>query len=357
MAKLNPDFRGADEVEVPDNLAEKLGWYIPDVAENEEAYVEAEARKIEQLQDDIPICFTASERTPVPPEMKEAWDKFQESKGRYPGSQDLSLMDEWVFGKPLLWEPQIIGSCVASNTFRPWVASYQYQCAFYSGEYLGGDEEGPNNIAFFAPYSYGCGRRRGNLRRGDGSFCGVQAESLMKDGVVRCDLPQVRALYERYNVPYMGNNIPEPQGQAGIKFYRALGEWSHLDDLKQYASNRLLESPSVNSVEYLMELADMGYTAFVCSMEAIHKVGTHRDGFAIHARNPRDQWAHNMSFQGYFKASDGEVFIRESNESWGAKHIYNRRQSEVDQAFRSGRLTVQAIGKIDTEKSQLQNAA
>lgn len=106
-----------------------------------------------------------------------------------------------------------------------------------------------------------------------------------------------------------------------------------------------------------MELADMGYTAFVCSMEAIHKVGTHRDGFAIHARNPRDQWAHNMSFQGYFKASDGEVFIRESNESWGAKHIYNRRQSEVDQAFRSGRLTVQAIGKIDTEKSQLQNAA
>lgn len=131
----------------------------------------------------------------------------------------------------------------------------------------------------------------------------------------------------------------------------AFGSWSYLDDFTPYADYRVLELPRVRSADQLWELLQECKTAFVCSMEAIKRVGPHPDGFPIHARDPRNSWAHNMAFHGAFVASDGERFFRQSNESWGAQQIYNRRVDEVAAAFRSGRLMCAAIGEIDAPKS------
>jgi hypothetical protein len=51
-------------------------------------------------------------------------------------------------------------------------------------------------------------------------------------------------------------------------------------------------------------------------MIAVHKVGTHKDGFTIHGLNPRDSWAHNMGIMGRRVASDGTRYIIVDNTSW-----------------------------------------
>jgi hypothetical protein len=58
-----------------------------------------------------------------------------------------------------------------------------------------------------------------------------------------------------------------------------------------------------------------------------------------------------MSFQGHFEASDGKLFIRLSNESWGKDVIYNVPVEEVDRWYKRSLLTVQAIGEIDLPDS------
>ena len=100
-----------------------------------------------------------------------------------------------------------------------------------------------------------------------------------------------------------------------------------------------------------MELGKQFKPMSVCSGIAITKIGTHKDGFTIHAQNTRDSWGHNMSFQGYFTASDGKVFIRLSNESWGANVIYNVPVEEVDRWYNRKLIEVQAVGEIDLPDS------
>jgi hypothetical protein len=212
-------------------------------------------------------------------------------------------------------------------------------------EHLGKDEFGIENIAPFVPFSYGDARKRANMKGSDGLWCAPAAESLMKRGVLMCKTPSLLTILEQRSLNGE-KDFPEPQGRDGMKLYRDFGNWRYLDELNQYTDFPLLESPTVTNADQLWDLAMQGKPAFVCSMEAIHKTGTHKDGFAIHERNPRDQWAHNMSFQGGFIASDGQRFFRESNESWGSHHIYNRRFEEVQESFKRRRLTVQGIGTI-----------
>lgn len=338
---LNPDFRTVEDIDIPDDY--NGGWRVPG-AYDERDMVNVERRKIDSLEKDLPFNFRLQEQGPVASAIYDKWVEFQKSKGRYGDSCDWTLLDEFVLeGKTLDWLPQIIGSCVCSNTFRGWVIRMMYQVTFFTGEYLGREEFGyKNNYSFWCPYSYGDSRKRGNLRGGDGSFCGVMAESLVKSGVVTCNNPKVIEICRGYSA--LGDrDFPEPQNE---RLYRAIGNWQHLDTLSAETQYQLVESPPVRDLNTLMTLLKQGKPAFVCSMEAIHKIGDHPDGFPIHARNPRSQWAHNMAFHGFFYASDGELFIRQSNESWGKNHMYNRRATEVEQRLRSGQLTVQGIGQI-----------
>jgi hypothetical protein len=58
-----------------------------------------------------------------------------------------------------------------------------------------------------------------------------------------------------------------------------------------------------------------------------------------------------MSFQGFVLSSDGKVFQKLCNKSWGPERVYNVPIEEVDAWFKRKILTVQTIGEIDLPKS------
>lgn len=341
MAQLNPDFRGADEVVVPSNLSDMTGWN-PEGLPTEVA-IDQERLQFDYLQSDLPMVFRTREQPKVPQPIWDAWVQFQKDKGRYEGSADWTLLDEFCFKKKFIWLPQKIGSCVWSNTFRAWVIRATWQVSFFSGEHLGQDEFGATSIAPYGGFSYGMMRKRGGLRGGDGGFCAPMAESLIKDGILPCQTPQLLDLLRKLGADGQ-KDFPEPQNNA---IYRQFGDWKYIDDLGQYAKHPLLECPQVESADQLWDLMGQCKPAFVCSGIAIKKIGTHKDGFAIHARNPSDSWAHNMCFHGRFVASDGARFFRESNESWGEDTIYNVPFEEIKEWFDRKRVSSNAIGQIE----------
>ena len=347
MAALNPDFLNADEVIVPD--LNKMTGYGPRCAEADDL-IDFEKRFLARQHEETPEIFQTTEQPPIDPRILKKWDDFQLSKGRYPGSADWTLLDEFCFALVLVWLPQIIGSCVMSNTFRAYVIRMMYQIFLQgrSQELLGKSEFGVNNLSFYCPFTYGYARRKANMRRGDGLYCGPMAWAL-GEGVITCDTPKLLEI-TRANGVNRDSDYPEPQSKS---FYRAMGNWKYLDELSPFMGNRVLDGPEVTSASQLWDLLGECKPCYVCSDEAIHKVKTHPDGFAIHARNPRDVWYHNMGIHGRLVASDGARFFRWSNESWGLKHVYTREYDEVDRSIRSGRLTIRAIGEIDSNASSI----
>lgn len=347
MPMLNPDFRGADEVIVPEDMKNQFGWTDGTVSENEA--VLHERRGADRLQSDMPVATRFCQGPAPMPEVASLWEEFQKSKGRGPNSCDWSLLDEFVLKTVLLWLSQIIGSCVVSNSLRGWVLRLMYQIAFLGQpeEYLGRNEFGENNYSFYGPYSYGAARRRANMRGGDGLYCEVMRESFLKDGVLSCSTPKLIEILKKLGAA-SSKDFPEPQN---AKVYRAFGDWQYLDDLSGYADFTLQECPEITTVDGLKAALQECKPTFHCSMIAVKKVGDHKDGFAIHKRDPNDQWAHNMCFHGFFFASDGELFFRFSNESWGPQHIYNVPYAEVDDWFKRRNVTAAAIGMINGPKS------
>jgi hypothetical protein len=338
MALLNPDYRGADEIIVPQ--FPQFGWT---------GTVIEEQKSIAALAADSPLLVRQYLDSPDDPTLRKSWDDFQASKGRFAGSNDLTLLDEFVFKKSFAWLPQIIGSCVVSNTFRAWVLRLMYQIVIRGEamEYLGLAEFGPKSLSFYAPVSYGLMRRRGGLRGGDGGFCAPMGESLSKDGVLMCTTPKLLEILKTLNADGP-NDFPEPQN-AGV--YRAFGNGSYLDTLKQFMDYPLRECPEIKTEEQAWSLAQAGKPSFWCSNIAIKKVGQHPDGFAIHADDPTNSWAHNMSKHGCMIASNGDEFYRWSNESWGVTHIYNIARPTVRKWIQQGRISAMAIGQIDGPKS------
>lgn len=160
--------------------SEQMGWSgTPD----------QESRLLQVAEDQQPARFARRSAKSVPPAVAQRWDEFQQSKGHGPGSHDLTLIDEFVFGREWHWNPQYIGSCVWSNTFRGYVRRCAYEIALRGDpeEYLGRDEFGPRSIAPYGPWSYGMMRRRAGIRGGDGGLCVPMSESLMLDGVLPCN--------------------------------------------------------------------------------------------------------------------------------------------------------------------------
>lgn len=342
---MNPDFRGTGEIIVPSHRV--FGWTDGTVTETQAVLRERQGR--ERLENDMPVVCRNFSKLHIEPTIEKSWNDFQKSKGRFDGSFDWSLLDEFVWGKPLLWLPQIIGSCVVSNNLRGWVIKMTQQIAL-SGEpyeYLGKNEFGPNNFSYYGPYTYGAARKRANMRGGDGLYCEAIQESYIKDGVLPCNTPKLLEILNAVGAT-RDKDFPEPQSAA---LYRAFGDWKYLDELKQYAGYTLAECPSVTSADQLWTILSECKPSFQCSMLAIKKVGEHKDGFPIHARNPNDQWAHNMCHHGGFIASNGDRFFRFSNESWGQEHIYNIRFEEVDDWFKRRNITVAAIGQINGPQS------
>lgn len=337
MVALNPDFRSADEVIKPANPL--FGW---------NGTHDDEQRSLDLLAADMPCFFNAPVTPKIHPSILANWNKFQEDKGRSPGSYDWTLLDEWIHGSPLYWLPQIIGSCVMSNTFRPWVARAMYQIGMLGlpEEYMGRNEFGTNNYSFYGPWSYGMARRRAKMRGGDGLYCAPMLESLMKDGVVMCNTPKLLTILQARGLAGE-RDFPEPQGNDGAKLYRDFGNWKYLDELVPYANQRVLNGSICKSGDELFEALYRGETAFICSGLAIKKDTVHRDGFTIHTENTRDSWSHNTYGGGTMMASDNQEFLRHGNESWGPQHMYNIRRSEVSEWFRRGKVTVALIKSIE----------
>lgn len=342
MAAMNPDFaRRADDVLVP-AIDNPFGWSEPGV--DPQQAVMRERLGQERLEKDVPLMLRAQAAFDPIPGVVAAWNDFQKSKGRFPGSCDWSLLDEFVLKEVLIWLPQIIGSCVVSNTFRGWVTRLMYQITFLGMpmEYLGRNQFGPANYAFYGPWTYGAARKRANMRGGDGLYCEAMVESLLKDGVMSCSVPALIDLTKQLGVSGE-KDYPEPQSAS---VYRAFGAWKYVEDLRKYADFSLEECPYVTSADQLKDMLTACKPVFHCSNLAIKKVGTHPDGFAIHGRDPANSWPHNMEFVGYFYASDGELFFVFSNESWGLNYIYNVPYKEVQDWFARRNVTAAAIGNI-----------
>jgi hypothetical protein len=324
------------------------GWGPSDVTTIEERLLH-ERRGFDRLYSDMPVLAVKRSEAPLTSLTAERWEQFQSSKGRSSGSYDLTLVQEFVWGKGFDWLPQIIGSCVASNTLRPWVtrACYQIGMRGDGSEFLGRNEFSPFNISFYGPFSYGEARRRAKMKGGDGLYCEAFYNSLTKCGVLPCHVPALGDLLKRLNVA-SDRDFPEPQSK---QVYRQFGDWQYLDDLIKYCDFRLLDTQTITTAQALLDAHKDFKPASVCSPVAIRKIGTHKDGFDIHARDPNNVWMHNMSFHGFFLSSDGKVFEKLCNKSWGPDRVYNVPIEEVDGWFKRQLLTVQTIGEIDLPKS------
>lgn len=342
----NPDFsRFADEVIVPENP--QFGWGEENKTLSEQVLQERLGQ--DRLAKDMPVAIRIAEPYPVLPDIAAAWATFQKSKGRGEGSCDWSLLDEFVLGTQLHWLPQIIGSCVVSNSFPGWVIRLMYQIAFLGlpMEYLGRNEFGPRNYSFYGPFTYGAARKRVNMRGGDGLYCEALQQSFLKDGVLMCSTPELQPILTSLGVAG-DKDYPEPQRES---VYRRFGDWQYIEQLRPYADFVLEDCPIIDSEEKLKEALQSCRPCFFCSGIAIRKIGTHPDGFAIHGRDPNNSWAHNMCFHGFFFASDGELFYVFSNQSWGKQHMYSIRAKEVDSWFKSRNVTSAAIGMIRGPRS------
>jgi hypothetical protein len=328
------------------------GWGPPDNTSVEDRLTH-ERRGFDRLYSDMPVLAGKRSGAPLTNLMTERWEQFQSGKGRGAGSFDLTLVQEFTWGKGFDWLPQIIGSCVASNTLRPWVTRSCYQIGMRGdgSEFLGRNEFSPFNLSFYAPFSYGEARRRANMKgatsRDDGLYCEAMYNSLTKCGVLPCSTPVLIDLLKRLNVAGE-RDFPEPQN---AQVYRQFGNWQHLDELIKYCDFRLLETQTLTTADELLAAGKEFKPASVCSPVAIRKIGKHKDGFDIHARDPNDTWMHCMSFQGFFLSSDGKVFQKLCNKSWGPERVYNVPIEEVDAWFKRKILTVQTIGEIDLPKS------
>lgn len=228
------------------------------------------------------------------------------------GSMSLRYLSVPLFGECIKWSAQLIGSCVASGAMRAITYRTIAEILVFGDlEYmLGYEVTGMNSVAPFAPYHYGCGRRRGGLRGGDGSFCGAQIEALQKDGILMCSAPGLSRV--------VGTNARDYPETQDTRLYRQFGDWKYLDDFVEEARRiRLAESNVINyrNIEEDKEDCVVGLKpAMICSNWGFAPSYKHKDGFWVYKRS--GQWAHNMTRSGYRVATDGNWFVEITN-SWG----------------------------------------
>jgi hypothetical protein len=315
--------------------------------------LDAEKRWLENAIKDYPIAYQARERAAVLPGLKAKWDRFQLDRGRFPGSQDFTLLDEFVFGKSFTFRYQPIGSCVYANSFRPWVAGALYQISLLgeNEEFPGREELGVKSIAPFS-VSYGFARQRANMRGGDGLYCKPMQDSYIKDGIVLCSTPKVKELMDAAGAT-KDENYPEPRSES---LCRRIGDWAWNELLRPYATCRMLDAPIPENMDAFNANIDAGRPMFQCSGIAVRRVGEHKDGFPIHGIDPGNSWAHNMGIMGRRVASDGTRYVIVDNTSWlrdtnkPEAYIYNIPEDDFQKRW-FPKIDIGVIGDIDGIKS------
>lgn len=325
-----------------------MGW--GDQTLSEADMIDLENRFYDKAAADMPVAYRSRPSNDLLPAIKKKWDDAMSLKGMGAGSACLLTLEEVAFGRQFDWLPQDIGSCVVSNTFRVWVqrAIAQICGRGDAEEFLGREEFSPNSIAFYGPQTYGMARKRVNMKGGDGLYCEPMAESLMKDGILDCNTPKLLEILSQENAD-KEKNFPEPIGKPSL--YRAFGDWKYIESLRQFCDHRLLASVKVTSTDQLLSTLKEYKPSFMCSSVAIKQNGSHRDGFPIHVRNPNDRWMHNMAWSGFFYSSDGKLFFKLNNKSWGPKAVYNVPAEEVSNWFKMKLPTIMTLEEIDLPDS------
>lgn len=284
----------------------EMGWGESSLTDNER--LNKEVSSLHKAQDDAPIAWSPRlQREPNPETMKRLAEVHKEH-GYPEGSLDMRMISVMVYGAVAMWLAQIIGSCVASGFIRAFSFRQLAELVILGQpeDALGKTVKGINTIAPYGPFSYGCGRRRGNMRRGDGSYCSIQMESGQKDGVLDCSTPQLHRITGTRD-----NDLPEPQSSS---LYRAFGSWKYLDDLKSYADYRILEAHEVDDADQSMKYLNDFKPHMICSNWGFKADYKHKDGFWVYKKS--GSWSHNMTIIGYIKDSKGNYFIIVLN-SWG----------------------------------------
>lgn len=287
-----------------------FGWWFDDTVEAPRATLARDLHVISDLQDDTPEFFTARPAKEAEPVVLQQVKELMSERGYERGSMDLMLLSEVLFGELMDFPRQIIGSCVASGAMRALATRILWETVVLGDpeEWLGFNFVGQDNIAPFGPYHYGCGRRRGNMRGGDGSYCGAQIEGLQKDGFLPCDTLGLNDIVGR-----SAGDYPEPQNS---RLYRDFGNWKHLDKFIDEARKfDLLESERITDVDREYEAFDEFKPMMVCSGWGFKPDYKHKDGFWVYKRS--GSWSHNMTKAGKRIASDRQGFTKIWN-SWGS---------------------------------------
>jgi hypothetical protein len=290
------------------DLVGPMGWGVDTMQDDER--LQKEQSIIKANQDHSPVFWSRRPSRMMPAGLQQRLeDSHQKRNMSYAdGSIDLRLITEIAFGELWQWMAQIIGSCVESGGNRAWTLSQLWQIVASGDpeEPLGKMRLGVDTVSHYGPLSYGLGRRRGGLRRGDGSWCGVQVESYMQDGVLDCNTPQLHRITGTSQ-----QDFPEPQNGS---LYRAFGSWQYLDDLLPYCDYRLLEAVDVNDAQQSVELLRAFKPHMICSNWGFGPTSRKINGYTVYRR--QGSWAHNMTIAGVIVGEDGNIYIIVLN-SWG----------------------------------------
>lgn len=290
-----------------------MGWGLPD--EPETKWISAEQEALDTLAAAVPERLMRSAPKTPNADLIAKVQKIQNDNGIESGFCFLYLA-EAIFGAPLDWLRQLIGSCVASGDMR--TTSYRMLAEVFllnDPESLPGiDIDGTDSLAFFAPYNYRAGRREAGINgRSDGSLCLPHIRGKMKYGHLPCSTSGLRS-----------DAFPEPQ-DTGL--YKDWGADNRL--LDQYADRgkkfQLLESEPIKSAQDFHDVCCDGYKpANICSMWSFEPDYQH-PSWKDSQGNPvwifkrgRQPWAHNMSVIGCVMVGGKEFIIIEN--SWGNFH-------------------------------------
>lgn len=327
------------------DLLGPMGWG-PDNIE-EAARLNAEVSLLHAAQDDMPVAWAQRQRDPINDKLLERIEALhQEEELSYTeGSVDLRLVSKLLFGELYKWLAQIIGSCVESGGNRAWTFDQLWQIliGIDPEEPLGKMRLGVDTVSHYGPFSYGDGRKRGGMRGGDGSYCSVQVESYQKTGVLDCNTPALHAITGTDT-----KDFPEPQD---ARLYREFGDWKHLEDLRKYADNRLLEAVEVTDAQQSVQLLREFKPHMICSNWGFAPSGEKIGPWHIYKRS--GSWAHNMTIIGVI-VINGKLYIIVLN-SWGPEAHRNGEIFIIPielyaQWLRSASCI--ALGDIDLPKSR-----
>lgn len=288
------------------DLIGKMGWGEFDTDSSDRKLL-IEQRRTEKLQKEAPQLFQPSTKLTLPARLQAEMDKIREHYNQEPGSFDLRWTSHLLFGEIYKWKAQLIGSCVGSGAMRACAFRMMAEIALLGEpeQFFGLERFGPQSVAPFGPYHYGCGRRRGNMKGGDGSYCSVQIEALAKDGLLPCH----SKLLQQTNP----GEFPEPQSS---NLYRKWGSWKYLDEVAADAKDYLLtETADVRDGDDLVKKISEELSPTVhCSSWGFEPSYKHKDGFWVYKHSTT--WHHNMTDIAIRVASDGDKFAGILN-SWG----------------------------------------